>query len=291
MSHDGVRGTMDRAADGNLVPSAAGQAAEPVQAASNSEGISIEIAGVSKVFSSGRKQKVPALEDVNLTVPQGEFVSLIGPSGCGKSTLLRLLCGLEEPTSGSVEVGGEAPKILTERHHLGVAFQDHALLPWATVEQNLALPFRLARRPVDRKRIKDLVTLTGLEGFESSRPKVLSGGMRQRVSLARSLVLSPQVLLLDEPFGALDAITRRRLNFELADIWSATAVTTVLVTHSVDEAVLLSSRVAVMSARPGRIHQVVDVDLPFPRTRETLRAPRFQQLQEMLQEMLMESHR
>jgi NitT/TauT family transport system ATP-binding protein len=257
----------------------------------STEGVALGVYGVNKVFSMGRKHKVVVLEDVSLTVAQGEFVSLIGPSGCGKSTLLRLLCGLENPTSGIVEVGGEAPKNLTDRHQLGVAFQDHALLPWATVEQNLALPFQLARRPVDRQRIKDLVGLTGLEGFESSRPKVLSGGMRQRVSLARALTLSPQVLLLDEPFGALDAITRRRLNFELADIWATAGVTTVLVTHSVDEAVLLSNRVAVMSTRPGRIDRIVEVDLPFPRTRETLRDPRFQQLQETLEVLLIESHR
>lgn len=291
MSHTGARETMDRAVDGQPVLSAANDAAGPLQKASSSEGVSIGVFGVGKVFSAGRKQKVVALEDVSLTVARGEFVSLIGPSGCGKSTLLRLLCGLEEPSSGTVEVGGEAPKSLTERHQLGVAFQDHALLPWATVAQNLALPFQLARRPVDWQRIQGLVRLTGLEGFESSRPKVLSGGMRQRVSLARSLILSPEVLLLDEPFGSLDAITRRRLNFELADIWATAGVTTVLVTHSVDEAVVLSNRVAVMSARPGKIEQIVDVDLPFPRTRDTLRDPRFQQLQELLEGILMESHR
>jgi NitT/TauT family transport system ATP-binding protein len=291
MSYTAARGTRDKSVDGQPVPAAVADAVGPVRNASNREGDAIAISAVSKVFSTGRKQKVVALQDVSLTVARGEFVSLIGPSGCGKSTLLRLLCGLEQPSSGTVAVGGEAPKSLTERHQLGVAFQDHALLPWATVEQNLALPFQLARRPVDRQRIKDLVRLTGLEGFEFSRPKVLSGGMRQRVSLARSLILSPQVLLLDEPFGALDAITRRRLNFELADIWAAAGVTTVLVTHSVDEAVVLSNRVAVMSARPGTIGQVVDVNLPFPRTRDTLRDLGFKQLQEMLEGMLMESHR
>ncbi len=291
MSPIEARGTMESYVEGRPAPTASDTAVGPGQKALSTEGVALGVYGVNKVFSMGRKHKVVVLEDVSLTVAQGEFVSLIGPSGCGKSTLLRLLCGLENPTSGIVEVGGEAPKNLTDRHQLGVAFQDHALLPWATVEQNLALPFQLARRPVDRQRIKDLVGLTGLEGFESSRPKVLSGGMRQRVSLARALTLSPQVLLLDEPFGALDAITRRRLNFELADIWATAGVTTVLVTHSVDEAVLLSNRVAVMSTRPGRIDRIVEVDLPFPRTRETLRDPRFQQLQETLEVLLIESHR
>ena len=291
MSASGASETMGSGFDGRGVPRDADRRFVGGRNPSNSRGAPIEISRVSKVFPAGRGQKVAALQDVTVSVARGEFLSLIGPSGCGKSTLLRLVCGLAEPTSGTVEIGGEPPKAMTGRHQLGVAFQDHALLPWATVEQNLALPFQLAHRPVDRQRIKELVSLTGLEGFESSRPKALSGGMRQRVSLARSLILTPQVLLLDEPFGSLDAITRRRLNFELADIWARAGVTTVLVTHSVDEAVLLSNRVAVMSARPGRIDEIVDVDLPFPRTRDTLRDSGFLALEERLESKLMESHR
>jgi NitT/TauT family transport system ATP-binding protein len=239
---------------------------------------SIELAGVNKEFTLRRSNTVQALQDVDLKVEAGEFVALFGPSGCGKSTLLRVMAGLETVTSGNVTIGGTTPAAMLAEHRLGFAFQEHALLPWATVEDNIALPYQLARRRVDSAKVRELIELVGLDGFEKARPKQLSGGMRQRVAIARALALSPDLLLLDEPFGALDEITRRRLNFELTRIWEETGVTTVLVTHSVDEALLLSDRVVVMTARPGRIAEEVTVDLPRPRDEETFSDPRFGQL-------------
>lgn len=249
----------------------------------------IELIGVGKEFQVSRHQSVTALSGIDLHIASGGFCSLIGPSGCGKSTLLRILGALEAPSSGTVSIEGRAPAELVGDHRLGFAFQEHALLPWASVVENLALPFQLAHRSVDRFRIADLVGMIGLRGFENARPKHLSGGMRQRVSLARALALEPDVLLLDEPFGALDAITRRRLNFELARIWSETRVTTVLVTHAVDEAVLLSSEVVVMSRAPGRILRRVPIELARPRDRETLTTPEFQRLQADLEILLDEA--
>ncbi|MGZ0190496.1 MAG: ABC transporter ATP-binding protein [Alphaproteobacteria bacterium] len=230
---------------------------------------SIAIGNVTKRFPiKGNSEGVVALEDVSLTVGKSEFVALLGPSGCGKSTLLRLMASLEEPTEGSVTVNGENPNAMAKRHALGVAFQDHALLPWLSVRDNIALPFSLANKSVDQNAISGLIDLVGLTGFETARPGQLSGGMRQRVSIARSLVLSPNVLLLDEPFGALDAVTRRQMNIELQRIWSQQLITTVLVTHSVEEALFLADRILVLSARPGRI--VREVVVPFERPRDTI---------------------
>ncbi len=227
----------------------------------------IRIEHVTKRFPlKGQSEGVLALEDVSISVQQSEFVALLGPSGCGKSTLLRLIASLESPTDGTVSVGSEAPDSLAARHAFGVAFQDHALLPWLNVYDNIALPFSLANKPVDIEAVSDLINLVGLRGFEKARPGQLSGGMRQRVSIARSLVLSPEVLLLDEPFGALDAVTRRQMNIELQRIWSRQQITTVLVTHSVDEALFLADRVLVLSARPGRI--IREVQTPFDRPRD-----------------------
>lgn len=243
--------------------------------AHHAAGASVCITGLTKRFSLDRKKSITALDGVDLTIAPGEFVSLLGPSGCGKSTILRILAGLDEPTGGEVSIGGGSPRRIIDSHRLGVAFQDHALLPWASVTDNIALPFRLARRPVNHARVTELIDLVGLTGFEKARPKQLSGGMRQRVAIARSLALSPDALLLDEPFGALDAITRRRLNFELARIWGETGVTTLLVTHSVDEAVLLADRVIVMTARPGQVLQELRIDLPRPRTKQIVGTPEF----------------
>ncbi|EOM78022.1 ABC transporter ATP-binding protein [Rhodococcus rhodnii] len=249
----------------------------------------VEIRGVAKSFRSGRRDLV-AIDGLDLTIAPGEFVALLGPSGCGKSTVLRMLAGLDEPTSGLVTVDGESPGDLVASRRLGIAFQEHALMPWAGVAANIALPFRIAGRRVDAERVAELVELVGLTGFEKARPSQLSGGMRQRVSIARALALHPELLLLDEPFGALDAVTRRRMNVELARVWSEEPATTVLVTHDVDEAVLLADRVVVLSGRPGRVVHVEDVAWRRPRAAGLTREPRFHEVVDRLTALLDSPH-
>jgi NitT/TauT family transport system ATP-binding protein len=238
----------------------------------------IRMAGVSKRFPLRRKQELVALEDFDLTVHTGEFVALLGPSGCGKSTALRLIAGLEQATAGAVSIEGHAPGDLVRAHKLGIAFQEHALLPWLSVSANIALPFQLAGRSVNRERVMEMIKLVGLEGFESARPRQLSGGMRQRVAIARALILEPEVLLLDEPFGALDAVTRRRMNLLLSQIWSVQRITTVLVTHDVAEAALLADRIVVMTGRPGKVREDRAVHFERPRGSEITHHPEFHDL-------------
>ena len=225
-------------------------------------------------------QFVRALQQIDLEVRSGEFVSLIGPSGCGKSTLLRLLGDLLQPTSGTIRVNGKSPRQARLSREYGIVFQQPVLYEWRTVMQNVQLPLEVMRVRAQerRERATALLNLVGLTDFAERYPWELSGGMQQRVSIARALSFKPSVLLMDEPFGALDEMTRERLNRELLNIWSETRTTIVFVTHSVAEAVFLSDRIVVMSPRPGRIEAVIDVDLRRPREAGAREAPRFFEL-------------
>lgn len=234
---------------------------------------------VGKTFA-GPKGPVVALSPVSLKLNRGSFTAVVGPSGCGKSTLLRIIGGLDEPDDGAVLIRGKHPHRFRAAGELGIAFQDPALLPWRTVRNNIAFPLQILGRRVGdyADRIDALIRLVGLAGYEEAQPRQLSGGMRQRVAIARALVTEPSVLLLDEPFGALDQILRRSMNEELQRIWLSRSPTTLLVTHGIDEAVFLADEVVVMRSSPGRIAEIVPVPFPRPRQPELMATPAFHEV-------------
>lgn len=230
----------------------------------------ITVEGLYKVYRPKNSSPVSALEDINLTVKQGEFVSIVGPSGCGKTTLLKILAGLNTITAGTVTLAGR--KVTGPSRDIGMVFQSATLLPWKTIAENVMVPIDIQKldKKVYQARANELLKMVDLEDFKDKYPSQLSGGMQQRAGICRALVHDPEVLLMDEPFGALDAMTREFMNLELLRIWAESKKTVVLVTHSIPEAVLLSDRVIVLSARPGRIAEIVDIDLPRPRSMESL---------------------
>ncbi len=238
----------------------------------------IQIAGLNKTFSTRSGENVRALSDVHLDIGENEFVSVVGPSGCGKTTLLRILAALERATSGTVRFGGDL--VTGPRPDVGVVFQQPTLLPWNTVLSNVMLPVQLKgdRSPAKFDRAKRLLSFVGLGDFTEKYPFELSGGMQQRVAICRALMREPRVLLMDEPFGALDAMTREFMNVELMRLWAEERKTVVFITHSIPEAVLLGDRVIVMSPRPGRIAEIVEVDIERPRSLHTMSAARFGEL-------------
>jgi NitT/TauT family transport system ATP-binding protein len=240
-------------------------------------GPAVSLTGVSKIFRLPDRE-FRALDDVTLAVREGEFMSLIGPSGCGKSTLLRLVAGLIEPSAGYISISGAPPAQARSRRELGFVFQEPTLLPWRTALENVTLLLEVARRGSAGQRRQhglELLELVVLSDFADAHPAKLSGGMQRRVGIARALALDPSILLLDEPFGALDEITRQRMNMELLRIWTQRRTTALTVTHNVGEAVFLSDRVLVMGTKPGRIIAEVDIDLPRPRHLELLTDPRY----------------
>ena len=248
----------------------------------------VEISGVSKIFGGARGQSVEALRDVDLTIGRGEFISLIGPSGCGKSTLLRLIGDLTAPSRGTIAINGKPAHRARLDRDYGIVFQAPVLFDWRTVEKNVQLPLELSgiSRAERRDRARKMLELVELGDFAGHRPWQLSGGMQQRVAIARALALDPQILLMDEPFGALDEMTRERMNLELLRIWDRTGTTVIFVTHSIPEAVFLSTRVVVMSPRPGRITDVIEIDLPRERNIDTREMERYFELVTEVRESL-----
>lgn len=241
---------------------------------------------VTKRFEIERKE-MTALDTVSLTLESGGFYALIGPSGCGKSTLLRLIADVLQPSEGTISIGGLPPGRARRDHAIGFVFQDATLLPWRTVLENVRLPLEVTgKNAADGMSPEALIELVGLAGFEKARPAQLSGGMQQRVSIARALVLQPKVLLLDEPFGALDEITRQRMNLELLRIWHETGTTAVLVTHTIGEAVFLSDCVHVLAASPGRVTASIEIGLPRPRTLPMMKGDAFNDLQNQVRDAL-----
>ena len=248
----------------------------------------LKLQGVSKTFL-GRKNRVLALEDISLDVQKGEFVCLIGPSGCGKSTLLNIIAGLMPPDSGSVLMDGNP--IREPGPDRVVMFQDHALFPWLTVLGNVEFGMKMKGVPREKRRAlaQEFLRMVHLSAFEHAYTHELSGGMKQRVSIARGLIQNPNLMLLDEPFAALDEQTRTRLGLELLRLWSQTRKTMIFVTHSITEAVLLSSRIIVLSSRPGKVLEDITVDLPYPRDYETMAGEKFGRFRDRIRKLIIET--
>jgi NitT/TauT family transport system ATP-binding protein len=235
----------------------------------------LKVEGVSKSFVTKEGGRVTALQDVSLTVNTGEFVSIIGPSGCGKSTLFNIIGGLLTEYEGRVTVDDET--IQGPHSHIGMVFQEESTFPWRTALRNVELPLEIAGMPKAEReaRARELIRLVGLDGFEDRHPSELSGGMKQRIAIARTLAFQPRIMLMDEPFGALDEQTRLLLGDKILQIWREIEQTTLLITHNIAEAVQMSDRVIVMSYRPGKIMRIIDIDLPRPRTSEVMESEAF----------------
>jgi NitT/TauT family transport system ATP-binding protein len=264
--------------------------ADPLPSATLSEAV-IDIRGLSLAFQTA-DAPVQALADIDLKVGRGEFVSFIGPSGCGKTTLLRVIADLERQTEGQITVNGVTPREARERRAYGYVFQAPALYPWRSVVRNVTLPLEIMGLAAAERqsRAAKYLQMVGLGGFEGKFPWQLSGGMQQRVSIARALSFEPELLLMDEPFGALDEITRDHLNEQLLRLWEKTSKTVIFVTHSIAEAVLLSTRIVVMSPRPGRIMETIDCDLPKGRTLDARETPRFLEIAHKVRVALRAGH-
>ncbi|ODT72194.1 MAG: ABC transporter ATP-binding protein [Pelagibacterium sp. SCN 63-23] len=245
--------------------------------------VKMKIENASKIYQT-RSGGVHALDDVSIDVREGEFLCLLGPSGCGKSTLLWSMAGLHNLSDGTIRLGQE--KISKPHPEIAMIFQEANLLPWRNLARNIQLPFEIKRQEPDHARIDKLLKRVGLEGFENKYPRELSGGMQQRASIVRSLAVDPSVLLMDEPFGALDAFTRDEMNLLIQEIWMETGKTIIFITHSIAEAVFLADRIVVMSARPGRIANIVDVDLPRPRPVKLQTSPGFLERVEAIKAMI-----
>jgi NitT/TauT family transport system ATP-binding protein len=259
----------------------------PISGAASARPVAIiEIAHLDKIFVTVRNERIHALNDISLSVAEREFVTVVGPSGCGKSTLLKVLSGLLSATRGSIRLAGTP--VDRPRKDIGIVFQNPVLLPWRTVLDNVMLPAEVQGLPVDasRKRARDLLAMVGLAEFENKYPMELSGGMQQRAAISRALVHDPNILLMDEPFGALDAMTREQMNLDLQRIWMEAGKTVILITHSIPEAVFLGDRVVVMTSRPGRIARLVDVPIPRPRSMDVMGEPAFARLSGEIRKLL-----
>ncbi|TBU97349.1 ABC transporter ATP-binding protein [Stutzerimonas kirkiae] len=260
-------------------------------AAMQQERPSIVFDRVGQVFTSSDGSEVVALENTSFEIQRHEFIAVIGPSGCGKSTLLRILAGLVRPTHGQVEIYGLP--VTEPREEIGIVFQKPTLLPWLSIRDNLTFPMRHKYgrvSPQEVERGEELLEMVGLGNFAGKRPDELSGGMQQRAAIARALLHDPEILLMDEPFSALDALTRDELSLELLNIWTQRPKTVFFITHSIPEALLLADRILVMSARPGRVREIIDVDLPRPRSLETLTEPRFNELANHIRRQVFSRH-